>query len=74
MSQTLHLKVVGDQKMTCGGCERSVAATLVQLPGIERVSADHTTQAVDVTLGADSSTLEQIQAELADIGYDVVPA
>ena len=74
MVKTLNLKVVGDNKMSCGGCERSVAATVLQLPGVAQVTADHTTQGVAVTLGSDETSLETIARELAEIGYEVAPA
>ncbi|MDQ4075461.1 MAG: cation transporter [Chloroflexota bacterium] len=74
MARTLNLKVVGENKMNCGGCERSVTATLLDLPGVETVRADRTTQDIDVSLASDETTLEEIKAELNEIGYEVEAA
>lgn len=60
------LTIVGENKMNCGGCERSVTAALAALPEVQSVTADRLTQAVTV-LGA--APVEQLKAELAEIGY-----
>lgn len=69
MSQTINLKIVGDNKMNCNGCERSVKAALMDVQGVTAVSADHTTQNVVVT--ANDSTVQPatLTHELAEIGY-----
>lgn len=74
MAQDVTLKVVGDKKMNCGGCERSVTAVLSQLPGVQHVSADRNTQSIAVTLGSPEADLTLLQAELREIGYEAVPA
>ena len=71
MASTLHLKVVVANKMNCGGCERAVKATLSDLPGVQRVNADHRTQKIDVTLASRATDFGAIQEELDDIGYQV---
>ena len=70
---TLNFKVVGENKMNCGGCERAVKASLSDLPGVSRVKADHFTQGIELTFvsgGAHVDT-DTIRAELSDIGYEV---
>lgn len=65
------LKVVGDRKMHCGGCESSVKFALQQLPGVQGVEASHKTQLINLTLEAEASDLAQIRQELDWLGYQV---
>lgn len=71
MPNILSFKVVGANKMNCGGCERSVKATLLDLPGVQRVSASHRTQDIAVTVGGSATGASAIKAELSEIGYEV---
>ena len=68
---TYNFKVVGANKMNCGGCERAVKATLSDLPGIRSVKADHNTQGIELALAAGGADVQAIKAELSDIGYEV---
>ena len=68
---TLNFKVVGENKMNCGGCERAVKATLSDLPGVSHVKADHNTQGIELTFVSGGADVETIKAELSDIGYEV---
>ena len=68
---TLNFKVVGANKMNCGGCERAVKATLSDLPGVSRVKADHNTQGIELTFVSGGADVQTIKAELSDIGYEV---
>ena len=68
---TLNFKVVGANKMNCGGCERAVKATLSDLPGIRSVKADHNTQGIELTFVSGGADVQTIKAELSDIGYEV---
>ena len=76
MSETkiLKLKVVGEQTLHCGGCERTVQLTLSQLPGVREVKADFKTQDIEVVLASDETDLEKVKAELDWIGYQVEAA
>jgi copper chaperone CopZ len=71
--ETIALKIVGDNKMNCGGCERSVQAALMDINGVQSVKANHQTQDVEVvtTGGIIPETLTR---ELAEIGYQAQPA
>jgi copper chaperone CopZ len=69
MTKIVTLKVVGDNKMNCAGCERSVTATLAELPGVREVKADHRTQNIDVTLTDGETGIDVLQSELQEIGY-----
>jgi copper chaperone CopZ len=64
------LQIVGDHKMTCGGCEGRVQNSLLGITGVSGAKADRETQHVEVTLASDSVTLEQMQASLQMIGYE----
>lgn len=70
---TIALKIVGENKMNCGGCERSVKAALLDLNGVQSVTANHQTQDVIVTTSGDVAT-EALTRELAEIGYQAQPA
>jgi copper chaperone CopZ len=69
MAKIVTLKVVGDNKMNCAGCERSVTATLADLPGVREVRADHRTQNIDITLTDGETDVDALQSELQEIGY-----
>ena len=68
---TYNFKVVGENKMNCGGCERAVKATLLDLPGVRSVNADHNTQGIELAFVSGGADVETIRAELSDIGYEV---
>jgi len=67
--ETITLKVVGQQKMHCGGCENTVQFTLKQVPGVQQVEASHKTQLIKLIFDRQNAGLEQIQQELDLIGY-----
>ena len=71
MSQTSNLKVIGEQTMSCGGCERNVQATLSDLAGVQTVKANHQTQMITVDFSPNDTDLSKITAELDSIGYQV---
>ncbi len=67
----LNFKVVGEDKMNCGGCERAVRLALSDLPGVSHVKADHLTQGIEVAVASGGANAGSIKAELSDIGYEV---
>lgn len=71
--ETIALKIVGDNKMNCGGCERSVKAALMDVTGVQSVLANHQTQDVVVTTSGGVAT-DTLTHELAEIGYQAQPA
>lgn len=71
--ETIALKIVGDNKMNCGGCERSVKAALMDVTGVQSVLANHQTQDVVVTTSGGVATAT-LTHELAEIGYQAQPA
>ncbi len=74
MTKKITYKVVGEQTMHCGGCERTVKFTLKRLPGVEAVEADHRTQQIEVSLNADETDAAEIKGALDWIGYEVESA
>jgi copper chaperone len=71
MSETLQLKVTG---MTCGGCENAVQKALLQIDGVEDVSASRATSQVGVVYNADKVTRGMIATRIEELGYDVAPS
>ena len=65
--QKITLNVEG---MTCAHCEKAVVNALSDL-GVKTVKASAKKRTVDVTFSTDSVTLEQIKAEIKEIGYHV---
>ena len=70
-NQTVNLKVVGDNTMHCSGCERTVEFTISHMPGVEKVKADHKTQAIEFVLTSGETDLEKVKDSLEWIGYQV---
>jgi len=73
-TETKTLKIIGEQKMHCSGCERTVKFALKQLPGIRQVEASHKTQLVNLTFDAETLDVERVRQELDWIGYQVAEA
>ena len=70
-NQTVNLKVVGDNTMHCSGCKRTVEFTISHMPGVEKVKADHKTQAIEFVLTSGETDLEKVKDSLEWIGYQV---
>ncbi|TET62401.1 copper chaperone [Candidatus Bathyarchaeota archaeon] len=73
MPQQLTFKVIGENTIHCGGCERTVVFTLKRIPGVREVKADHNTQLIEVSLASKEIDQEKLIAELEWIGYHVEP-
>lgn len=71
MSGTLKFKIVGENKMRCGGCEGGVRFVLSQVPGVTEVRADHKTQLIEVEVGADPVDEKLLADQLEMTGYQV---
>lgn len=56
--------------MSCSGCEENVTNALRTLDGVNRVEADHETDTVEL-VAADDVAADDIEAAIADAGYDV---
>lgn len=68
MSETVHLHVTG---MTCGGCEGAIIRVLGQLPGVDTVTASHTSQSVEVRFDPARIDLATVRERIAALGYTV---
>jgi copper chaperone len=55
--------------MRCGGCERSVAAAVLALPGVEAAAADQLAEELEVTYDPAVAELEAIRAAIASAGF-----
>jgi copper chaperone len=67
----VDFKVVGEEKMHCGGCETRVRFALSRMPGVQEVLASSKTQSIAVVINPDQVTLEQVRVRLKDAGFDV---
>ena len=72
--ETKTLKVIGEQRMHCGGCENSVKFALKQLPNVQRVEASYKTQLINLTFDTKALDLERVRQELDWLGYQVTEA
>jgi copper chaperone CopZ len=72
MTQTLELKVTGGARINCVGCEQRIDTVLRRLPGVEEVRASAQLQQVSVRFDPDQVQPEQVQAKLAQLGYEAV--
>ncbi len=70
-TNSLILRVIGEQTMHCAGCERTVEFTLSRLPGVQRARADHKSQRITLEVEPKAADLEKIKGELDWIGYQV---
>jgi len=55
--------------MNCNACEQKIEQTLINMKGIRKVDADHTTGLIEVTFNNKKTNLEGILAELEKIGF-----
>ena len=70
-SRPIKLGVVGEQKMHCRGCERTIEFALARLPGVHTVKADQVSQTVEIVPALGGIDLAEIRSELEWIGYRV---
>jgi copper chaperone len=68
MSETLQLRVTG---MSCGGCENAVKGALMQVDGVEEVTASHVEGMVGVTYDSGKVTPSAIKDRISSLGYEV---
>ncbi len=63
--------IINVNGMMCGGCENRVKNAIMNIEGVENVTADHNTGKVVVTANNEVSE-EIIKETLEDVGYEVV--
>lgn len=64
-------KVVGEQTMHCGGCERTVTVALSNLPDVKVLKADHKSQLISIALTGPATETPKVKETLDWIGYEV---
>ena len=65
------LKIVGENQLDCGMCENTLRFALRQLPGVQQVQASCNTQLIKIVFNLELISLDHIQQELAEMGYEV---
>ena len=57
--------------MTCTGCEKTIAKSVKELPGIVEVEASHKDSVAYVKFDKSQTTIEDITASINEKGYQV---
>lgn len=70
MLKSVTLEVVGNQKITCEGCEERVQRMLKALPGVDQVRAHSRNQRVEVLFDASVLNAGAIAKRLNEAGYE----
>ncbi|CEG54773.1 heavy-metal-associated domain-containing protein [Stutzerimonas nitrititolerans] len=71
MLESINYTVTGEEKMHCAGCESRVKNALQRLEGMHQVVASAEGQAIRVSIDSSKLSPEQVEARLAQIGYEV---
>ena len=71
MTDKIDFTVVGNRKINCSGCETNISFALQRIPGIQEVAADSKTQRVAINFDPLQVSIEQVQAKLKEIGFEV---
>ncbi|TAL72042.1 MAG: cation transporter [Rhodanobacter sp.] len=69
MFKSVSLKVVGDPQLHCESCEQRVVRVLKTLAGVRQVSADASTQRIEVLLDPSQVKPETLVERLGLLGY-----
>lgn len=69
MLHTSTFVIVGSQRLMCEGCEQTIQRSLLRLPGVRRVQADHRNQQVVVQFDTAQTDVEAVKAKFATVGY-----
>ena len=69
MIKTVSFRVIGDPQLHCESCEHRVARVLKSLPGIQHVSADASSQRIEVLFDANELEESAIVDRLGLLGY-----
>lgn len=72
MTKTIEYQVVGELLMDCITCEQRIGRVLRQLTGVEATQASSKNQRIVVTIQSEEVSLEQVQARLEQMGYQVL--
>ncbi|MGH8413269.1 MAG: heavy-metal-associated domain-containing protein [Gammaproteobacteria bacterium] len=69
MIKSLSLTVIGDQQLHCVSCEQRVVRALKSLTGIQQVSADASSQRIEVLFDPAELKVSAIAERLGQLGY-----
>ncbi len=69
MFKTVTFEIVGDQKLSCGGCEKRVQNALKALPSVGQVRANARNQRVEVLFDATKLEPATIAERISKTGY-----
>jgi copper chaperone len=70
MFKSITLEVVGDQRLTCVGCEQRVERLLKTLQGVGQVRAKSHNQHIEVLFDAAVLEATAIAKRLGEAGYE----
>jgi copper chaperone len=69
MFKSITFEVVGEQRLTCGGCEERVEDLLKAVPGVRQVRAHSHNQRIDVLFDAARVAAPALVERLGLAGY-----
>jgi copper chaperone len=69
MFKSITFEIIGDQKLTCEGCEQRVERLLKALPGVDQVRAKAGNQHIKVLFDSVLLEPEAIKEHLDGAGY-----
>jgi copper chaperone len=70
MLKSITLEVIGNQRLSCEGCEERVEDLLKALPGVGKVRARSRKQRIDVLFDASVLDATTIAERLGKAGYE----
>ena len=62
--------VLNVEGMMCTGCENRIKNAVSSIDGVEKVTADHETGKVEITMNEDKT--KEIKERIEDIGFSVI--
>lgn len=69
MLQSVTLEILGNQKLSCSGCETRIEGFLKSLEGVHEARANFARQTVNVLFDGDRVDIQSVFDRLASIGY-----
>ncbi len=71
MLKSITFEVVGNQRLTCEGCEQRVERLLRTLEGVRQIRAQARSQQIEVLYDAALLEAHAIAARLGEAGYQI---
>jgi copper chaperone CopZ len=69
VTQTIDLKIAGDQPIHCASCEQRISNGLRRLAGVQSVRASSQTQQVQVIIDPAHVSADQVRAKIEQLGF-----